>query len=110
MTTHEHAALALELASQGYRRTSNRHRMVSRIDREDWKEYMALQHAPWDAKRGTTDGPDWVKCLGPAAAADFYRRVHSMDSLEGLDPAVFKLIPGSSNDPCGYAPKPAKPR
>ena len=32
----------------GYCITSRRHRSANRLDRQDWREYMAKQHAPWD--------------------------------------------------------------
>lgn len=101
MTDLDCVAEALRLAAMGYRRTSNRHRMVSRVDRPDWREYMAQQHAPWDAERGTQDGPRWVRCLGEGAA-DHYRRTHSEDNLEGLPPDVFRRIPGSNGDDTGF--------
>ena len=75
--------------------------MVTRVDRPDWKEHMAREHSPWDAKRGTDDGPRWVRCLGDGAA-DHYRRVYSMDSIEGVPEPIFKLVPGSNWDTCGY--------
>ena len=101
MTLDDHIAEALRLASQGYRRTSGRHHIVSRVDRPDWKEFMAASQAPWDAERGTTDGMDWVRALG-RNAADHYRRVYSKDKIEGVPFETFRLIPGSSGDDTGY--------
>jgi hypothetical protein len=62
----------------GYRITSRKYGSVSRIDREDWKEYMAEQHAPWDIEEGRR----WVKGLGDRVAADHYRRVYSKDHID----------------------------
>lgn len=63
---------AKRLADSGYRCVSNRHRLVSRIDRPDWREYMGQEH---------TGGLDWVNALG-LHAGDHYRRVYSRDQLE----------------------------
>jgi hypothetical protein len=38
---------------------------------------MAKEHAPWNIE----EGKDWVKRLGPAAAADHYRRIYSKDKI-----------------------------
>lgn len=64
------------LADGGYCVISNRYMMVSRIDREDWKEYMAIQHCPWDIEEGLC----WVYSLKDAA--NHYRRVYSNDRIE----------------------------
>lgn len=78
---------AQRLIDSGYRATSNKHRMASRIDREDWREYMAKKHAPWSEKQGK----EWVAALGEGAG-DFYRRVYSKDNLRDLPDGVFWLI------------------
>lgn len=67
------------LVAAGYALTSNRHGMISRIDREDWREYMAKKHCAWDAEG---EGMAWVDSLGSRGAADHYRRVYSRDTLE----------------------------
>lgn len=79
---------ANELASGGYRRVSNNNRIVSRIDRYDWKEYMASECSPHDMR--------WVKAMGELSAADHYRRCFSKDTMK-LDQEVYKLIPGSGD-------------
>lgn len=61
---------------EGYFIVSRKHRVASRIDREDWKEYMATKHAPWDYEQGLA----WVNALGKHAG-DFYRRVYSTDNI-----------------------------
>lgn len=88
------------LLDSGYRCTSNRHRIVSRIDREDWREHMASKHM---------GGMEWVNILG-YGAGDHYRRVYSRDSIEGLPQPVYDYVKkhGGShgNSPlCEYLPK-----
>ena len=61
----------------GYCITSRRYRLANRLDRKDWRECMAQQHAPWDPKG---DGMAWVECLG-THAADHYRRCYSKDEI-----------------------------
>lgn len=97
---------ARALAARGYRRTSNRHRIISRIDRPDWLEKMArdLRRAPADfmVPGGSQPQPNWC---------DHYRRIYSRDKIEGVAEEVFRLIPGSDWDPIGYVgdggPKPS---
>lgn len=67
-----------KLSAQGYAVTSRKHRMVSRIDRPDWREHMAQSACPWDAKG---EGMAWVAALGRAGAADHYRRCYSKDRI-----------------------------
>ena len=85
------------LEKHGYRRTSNKHGHVTRIDRKDWLRFMAKKHAPWDFNEGTK----WVMGLGLASAADHYRRVHSKDTLV-LHPDDAKCIMSSNHDPIGF--------
>src|ERR1039458_9705438 len=67
-----------DYAAAGYRIVSRKYGMISRLDRDDWKEYMAEKHAPWDIE----EGRKWVRALGDLHAADHYRRVYSKDTLE----------------------------
>jgi hypothetical protein len=60
---------------EGYCVTSRKFKHVSRLDRPDWKEHMAIRHSPWSMKEGLS----WVKCLGERGAEDHYRRVYSKD-------------------------------
>lgn len=80
------------MIAAGYRRTSRRHLGLCRIDRPDWREYMAFQHAPWDP---AGDGMEWVKNVG---AADHYRRCYSEDRIELADPAIFMMFPPSDHE------------
>jgi len=63
------------LRALGYCVTSRKFGLISRIDREDWKEYMASKHV-------SGNGMAWVKCLGEIGAEDHYRRCYSKDTLE----------------------------
>jgi len=88
-----------ELIAKGYRRTSNKFGVVSRIDRPDWRGYMALKHSPWSLEAGM----DWVKLLEktPGQAEDHYRRCYSEDTLEIGRSAGLK-VPPSNWDATGY--------
>lgn len=89
------AALKADLLiASGYCPISNKYRMVSRLDRPDWLEYMAFLHT--EGLRGTPEenlkeGMRWATGLGDGAA-DFYRRVHSGDTLEGLSEEVYRRV------------------
>src|SRR6478609_5991586 len=87
-----------ELVKLGYRVVSRRHKYVSRIDRPDWKEYLAREYAPWDINEGFK----WIERLGYVSAEDHYRRVYSKDILElvSLDD-----IPSSCGAETGYVEK-----
>ena len=88
---------AAQLIAAGYRRTSNKYRMVSRIDRPDWLVVLAKELRRSPAEFYAPGEPD------PAETwCDYYRRCLSRDTLERVDPDVFKLIPGSGWDPVGY--------
>jgi len=85
----EHTDLSVEqLIARGYRRTSNKHRMLSRIDRPDWWEVLTehLHRIP--------PGPrsQWP---------DFYRRVLSNDTVIALA-YVARQVPTSGHDPVEY--------
>jgi len=85
MTQHE--KYAQKLIASGYRATSNRYKMVARLDRPDWREHMAIRHSPWSLE----EGMKWVNCLGHSAT-EHYLRVYSRDRLEGLPRNVFDAI------------------
>lgn len=78
---------ARRLYASGYCPTSGRYLMASRIDRPDWKEFMA------DAHPG---GMSWVDALGDAAG-DQFRRIYSRDKIT-LDAKTYqelkRLTPG----------------
>lgn len=88
------------LIKQGFRRVSNSGLIVSRIDRHDWREYMARQHSPWDP---SGDGMKWVFVLSRQAgsAEDHYRRCYSRCKLV-LTKDIYDKIPSSNGDPVGY--------
>lgn len=97
-----------QAVSAGYVITSRRSRHATRIDRRDWREYMAQKHAPWDPEG---DGMDWVKCLdnGGSGAADHYRRCYSEDTIivpvewvgkmknSGAGPREYRALPYKGN-------------
>lgn len=91
--------LAEKYMAKGYRKISNTYQRVARIDRLDWREYMATNHSPWDPEG---EGMNWVIGLGPSAN-DHYRRCHSRD-FKSVSASVFKHIKGSGHDPVGYIP------
>ena len=93
--------VAEELTAQGYRRISNRHKIVSRIDNPDWMQELAafLRCSPaWLLLADGSGDPDPQWC-------DHYRRCHSKDTRTVPD-EVFSLIPGSGHDGTGYVTKP----
>lgn len=85
-----------ELIARGYRRTSRRHGMVSRIDRPDWIDILAehlIQPRVELMKR--------IRGF-PGMWEDYYRRVLSKDTIT-LNPAQLALkVPTSDRDPVGY--------
>lgn len=91
-------ARARVLAAQGYRRISNAHGMVARIDRPDWVDVLAkaLHRAPADFYVPGESEPagNW---------RDHYRRCYSKDEQK-LDRVVAKLVPTSGHDNVGYVP------
>lgn len=97
MSTSSIRRKAERLTALGYRRTSNKHRMVSRIDRPDWLEVLARSMRRSVAEFCDLDtgevSPSWC---------DHYRRVYSEDTMIVEDPEVFKLVPTSGHDSVGY--------
>lgn len=92
-----------EIINSGYRVVSRKHRCVARVDREDWKEFMAQKHSPWRIE----EGRKWVECLA-GGAADFYRRVYSKDTLT-VTSEDLKKIPNSNWDTTEYINEPTNP-
>lgn len=90
-----------QMIAEGYCRTSRKFGMVSRIDRSDWKEYMAILHSPWDWEEGMR----WVNCLGEENAEDHYRRCYSVDKVEFGSYEAAKRFPGSSGTITGFREK-----
>ena len=75
-----------ELNRLGYRRISNRYKLVARIDRDDWLDVLALQlrccRADFYKLDGTGIANNWK---------DHYIRVYSEDKLT-VSPAVYAKI------------------
>ena len=86
----------------GYCITSRYHRLANRLDRKDWREHMAQQHAPWDPE-GT--GMSWVTCMGDSNAADHYRRCYSEDKIVVPEEWV-KPLGNSGSGPTEFRYKP----
>ena len=91
---------AKQLIAAGYCKTSNKYRMVSRIDRPDFVQALAehLRRAPADFYVPGEDTVDGGWC-------DYYRRVLSKDTLT-VEPEIFKHIPSSGHNSTGFCPKP----
>jgi len=84
------------LIAKGYLVVSRRWNAVSRIDRPDWKEYMASQHPR---------GMEWVNILGEQSAETHYRRVYSKDTIEfeeNYGHILIKGVPKSNDRVTGY--------
>ena len=91
--------MADRLTAQGYRRVSNSCRMIARVDRPDWRLFMAKEHSPWNIDEGLA----WIEGLGYRAASDYYRRVHSKDK-KMVTTEIFKRIPSGGDSLCGFVP------
>ena len=74
-------AKAKKLMAMGYRVTSSKFNLVSRVDRKDWKEFSKLNSNPVDA--------------------DWYRRCISKDTLDAGRQLTSKMD-NSNHDPIGY--------
>lgn len=83
------------LISQGYRRTSRRYGLVSRIDRLDWRDKVI---------ECTHQTPKTLASSPPGMWEDFYRRTLSNDKLE-LGPTLGLKFPPSRWDAVGYVEK-----
>jgi hypothetical protein len=85
-----------QLVAMGYRRTSRKYGMVSRIDRPDWVQVLArhLRRAPADFY---VPGENEVQ----GNWCDYYRCVLSKDTLE-IGPVLALRVPTSGHDPVGY--------
>lgn len=81
------------VADAGYCVVSRKHKTVSRIDRPDWREYMAAKHAPWDPMG---EGMAWARTSG---SADHYRRLYSKDTKIVTDLGAY---PSSGEGPTEY--------
>lgn len=94
---HTDASYAKMLTDMGYRRTSNRHLMVSRIDRPDWIDHLANKMRCAPASFIVRDGSGEIS----ADWCDHYRRCYSEDKAT-VSERVFRLMRPSGNDKCGF--------
>lgn len=85
-----------QATAMGYRRTSNRYLICSRIDRADWLDVLAKELGRSPAQFFVPGAREPEGCWG-----DYYRRVISRDKIE-LREAEFRKVPGSDHDDCGY--------
>ena len=81
-----------ELIRLGYRCTSRKYGIISRIDRPDWVLFLIEK----------LNQPELIS--GDGSWEDFYRRVYSRDKLE-LSPSRARKFPTSSWDPIGFVEK-----
>lgn len=116
LTESECTAEAQKFTAQGYRKISNKYRIIARIDCENWVDIIyeeAFKHRKpgiCDAVKAIYDGIDPhdlgfskdLAILEAKSAADHYRRCFSKDSIEGVDYRTFKLIPTSNWNDTGY--------
>jgi hypothetical protein len=85
-TEEEAKETALELMQLGYRKTSNAHCMVSRIDREDWLDVLAKERRCSRADFYNVDGSG----VGDQHR-DHYIRVFSRDN-QTVAPEVIRFV------------------
>lgn len=88
---------AEELMKQGYLRISRKSCILSRIDRMDWQDKMALDYAPWDKEEGL----QWVRSSGEINAEDYYRRCISKDKIV-VPKEVSEKVATSNSRRTGY--------
>lgn len=87
------------LEAKGYRRTSNRHGLISRIDRPDWLDALN-RHLMRSAQQGNLILENSEE-YNSGSWQDFYRRVLSKDTLE-IGKSQAQNIGTSSWDNIGY--------
>lgn len=81
-----------EFVALGYRRTSRKFGIISRVDRPDWKEFLA--------RKGMLIGPE-----REGNGADHYRACYSKDKITLEPPSLALEVPTSGHDPVGFIPK-----
>lgn len=79
----ENVQAAQDLHSKGYRVTSRKFRIVTRLDRPDWLEFMQENHC-------THGGSDW------------YLRCLSKDKIYDVSPYILINMESSSRDNAVY--------
>lgn len=81
----------IDYVAQGYRITSRKYGMISRIDNPNWIEFFKKEQPNWFDKAGNFKG------ITKLQAADHYRRVYSKDTLELGRKALTLKIPNSGD-------------
>lgn len=89
---HEGKLRAEKLMAQGYRRVSNKHRHVSRIDRPDWATLLSKDMFNRDVAFYYDNPRQWE---------DHYRRCYSKDVLV-VDQYTSPHVRGSSGEVTGF--------
>lgn len=89
------AEVVAEMIEAGYCRVSNNFRTLSRIDRPDWREVLAVAHCAWDPSGAG------MQAAMSSRAGDSYRRCHSQDkvTLPRTADHIFKMFPSSCDGP-----------
>ncbi len=108
-----------KLISQGYRKISNKHRIISRIDKKNWvsiiyEDYFGHNNIGiYKAVETFYEGKP-IKEFGfmretveyeAKLIADHYRRCYSKDTIEDVSIEIFTKIPSSNWDITGYCDK-----
>lgn len=88
-----------QLTARGYRRVSNAHGMLARVDREDWIVVLAKHMGRSPAEFYVPGAKEPEACW-----ADFYRRVLSRDQVHVEPAGLARFVPSSCHDPVGYVP------
>lgn len=102
------SAEAQNLVDRGYCRVSNKHKLLARIDREDWKERLAAHLGRSVAELhiiGNNPNTN-LPVLSDTVAGiwcDYYRRTLSKDIVE-VGSSIFGQIPSSDHNSTGYLP------
>lgn len=87
-----------EATLRGYRKVSNKYKLVARIDRPDWIDVLARS-----MRRSPAEFYVPGESLPAISWCDQYRRVYSKDQLK-LSSEEFKKVPSSWDDPIGFVP------
>jgi hypothetical protein len=80
--------VAGDLHNQGYRRISNKYKLVARIDRDDWLDVLAKEMRCSRADFYNFDGSGISDSW-----RDHYVRVYSKDQIT-VSPEIYKLMKG----------------
>lgn len=88
--TPEVEALAKRMFDAGYMASSNKYRIATRIDREDWVEFMAKKFSRSVADFYMHHNGELTQSTGHWG--EHYCQVFSKDKIESLPPALFVAL------------------